>query len=545
MNVKPMKSSLRMLVTPLILLIAVVGTYGNTLVNGFVWDDTIYTAENPAYARFDLHRIFTTLANGVEYLPVRDVSYALDHLLWGSNPAGFHAANVFYYWLTVLAVYALARATALLLAVNRDDAAGRRAGATGMATALLFAVHPIHSEVVSFITCRNAILSALLFFLAGALFLRFLTAPPVDRRRFLAYGGALVCYCGSLLSKASGIILPLVLASYAAFVQGRRRAATLVSLTPFFALAMAAYVVFTKIAAFAHIIRTPTGIPDIGRWQDLAVKALHITGFYLGKMLVPRGLSAEYDLFTGRQPQPAVAAAVLAGLLVAVAAAVRMRRTRPCLLFSIGWYLLTLIPVLNFFPTHPVIADRYALLPSFAFFFLLASALVEVSASVRPSRVICGTAILACCWSALTVARNRVWYSEETLWKDTISVSPGSYKAYTNLGRVYFAADHNDDRAFALFDQARQINPGDPNYDYFQGYRCYLRNDTPCAIRNLNQALGRDIEFIEALYLLGVIYELQHDREKAAQYFRLVVSSREPDTDGFKQEAVRRLGSME
>ena len=520
--------SRRTLLTLLPLTLVVWGTFGNTLLNGFVWDDNVLLVDNPVYLRFDTYRIFSSLANGLEYLPVRDLSYAADFLLWGSNPAGFHFSNVVYYWLSVIAVFYLAQATARFLR-QTDDNSGKRAFLTGGVTALLYAVHPIHSEAVSFITCRNALLSTLLFFCAGHLYLSFLTDPNDGARRWLRYAGALLCFGASLLAKATGIVLPLILACYIFFPTTRRRTATLATLGPFLCLSIATFFFFTRIAEQTHVISGTRGGFDLGNWPGLAAKAIQIICFYLGKLFAPYGYSIEYDTsFHSSLTAPAVMA-MMAGLVLVLALAYGMRTTRPYILFSCAWFILTLIPVLNIFPTSPVVADRYALLPSFGFFFLLASAGIDLSTRIRPRWVAAGMTLLVLTWGGIAIACNRVWYSEETLWKNTIKVSPGSVNAYTNLGRRYFEADHNDDRAFEMFAKAQENNPGDPHLDHFLGLRSYYDRDIPSAIRHFNMAIGKDMEFIETLYQLGIVYEETGEPAKACEYFRLATSSRHMD----------------
>src|SRR5512138_3095470 len=94
----------------LILFLLVCAVFGNSLLNGFVWDDYFYMVNNRVYVDFDLARIWLSLANGVEYLPVRDMSYALDYAIWGNNPLGFHLANVVLYGITTVIFYRFVQA---------------------------------------------------------------------------------------------------------------------------------------------------------------------------------------------------------------------------------------------------------------------------------------------------------------------------------------------------------------------------------------------------------------------------------------------------
>ena len=88
-----------------ILAIIVVSVYGRSLSNGFVWDDTVFFIGNPVYSQFNLGKIFFSLANGAEYLPVRDLTNAFDYLLWGKNPFGFHFTNLIFFMANILLIH--------------------------------------------------------------------------------------------------------------------------------------------------------------------------------------------------------------------------------------------------------------------------------------------------------------------------------------------------------------------------------------------------------------------------------------------------------
>lgn len=525
----------------LILTITVWIVYGNTLLNGFVWDDNNLVVGNPAYSRFDIKLIFTTLANGLEFLPVRDVSYAVDYLLWGESPAGFHFSNVAYYWLTVIAVFFLARSTSFCLRRDREDRE-RFSFRAGLSTALLFAVHPLHSEVVSFITCRNAIISTLLFFCACQLFLRFSHVPSGG---ILPLAGALFCYSASLLAKVTSIILPLVLVCYALYPSVAKRMRSFCAIIPFAGLAAGAFFFFREIALRAYVIHAQQGITAIGGWQIKIIKPLRIAAFYICKLVIPFGYASEYDMLTFYAPPSLGDVAIVVAVALAGGAAYLLRRNYPYFLFCYGWYFVTLIPVLNFFPTAPIVADRYAFLPSFGFMFLLASVMTELAGQEGRLRLAGATLAVVSVWGGLAFQANRVWYSEETLWKNAISVTPGAVNSYSSLGRIYFFANPDDGRAFSYFAKAQENNVGDPNLDYFNGLRFYLKGDLPAAIPHFNKALGRSIDFIEALYHLGLIYEQMGDREKAVEYFRLAIDSQQMESgESFKAKAAERLRAL-
>ena len=101
------------------LLVIVCSVFVNTIYNDFVWDDFLFLVNNKTYLDFNLNSIWLSLANGVEYLPIRDMSYALDYAAWGNNPMGFHITNVMLYGITVVFVYLFASKTESFLYENQ------------------------------------------------------------------------------------------------------------------------------------------------------------------------------------------------------------------------------------------------------------------------------------------------------------------------------------------------------------------------------------------------------------------------------------------
>lgn len=528
----------------IILMVLTVAVSANTVFNGFVWDDNLYLLNNPVYKNFDFTRMFTSLGNGLEYLPVRDMTYAIDYAIWGNNPSGFHLGNMLYYCLNVIAVYFLACLLAAAPVNEKARRANRKIVATGFTTALLFAVHPLHSEVVSFLTCRNALLSTLFFLLSCILYLHFM-ASDAPARRVTFYSGALACFTLSLFSKANGIILPLILLYLTFFVAKRRTGRDLVPIIPFIALSGAVFMLFTRIAAAAHIINYSNVISGHANLHFLSAKILHILFFYAQKFMIPFDYSAEYDFTLKSSLSSPVNAVTILFLSAAIIVAIRYRRTRPYLLTGIAWYLITLIPVLNIFPTTPIVADRYAFLPSFAFVFLIASAGVDLVANNPRLRITgwVGVAMLAGWWSVLTIYQNKVWKSEETLWEHTIVVSPNNSKARANLGRVLFG-NGKFAQAFLQFDRARQINFNDPHYDFFEGIVLLGRQDKARALESFMRALQRDPQFIEGLLQVGMLLEDRGEYRDAANFFKFALNSPEPDNGNFRATAIKHLDIM-
>lgn len=438
-----------------IIVCTVAAAFGNSLIGGFVWDDNLVIA-NPVYHSFDLHTIFFSLANGLEYQPVRDITFLLDLAVWGANPFGFHLTNVVLFAFNCLLVYFLAIEVVRLL--QNETQPQIFPTFVPLLTALFFAVHPLRSEVVSFVICRNVLVSGIFFFLSCLAYIRYLQADGARRKK--CYAWALLCFVMAILSKATVIVLPAILVLFG-LMHGRsgQKAGRFASTLPYWVLAVLFFFFNVAVALQTKVITLLPG-EEAGLASRFAL-ALQIPFFYLSRLFVPWRVSAIYEIqFAKSLLSPQVVAAFLM-LAVLIVLAIAARKRFPELAFGGAWYLLALMPVLNFFATNPVVADRYFYLPSFGLCFMIASCGGRLAAlrTGRKGAYACAALFLVPLM-ALTIARNRVWRNDITLWVDTAHRAAGVGDVWYNLGRAWHGLGRLDE-ALEAYLRAISINPYD------------------------------------------------------------------------------------
>lgn len=520
----------RKLYQPLLVAVVLI-LYCVTLKHGFVWDDHTFTEGNRVYRDFDLERIFFSPGNGVEYLPLRDLTYALDFRLWGNNPLGFHLTNLVLFSLNVLLIFRFSSQ----LPFSGEDAETRSNAA--FLTALLFAVHPLNSEAVNFVTCRNVLLSGAAFFGAAVLFIRYLTSEekPSPYRVYLALP---LCFLAALLSKATTIVLPLALLLLAFSIPSKRTVRqTACALAPLFLMAGLFFEVYRAVATKSGIIDSQVAVPVSARMAT----ALQIPFFYLKKLLVPIGYSAEYtaDNFSENLISSGATMA-LAGMVLLGIAAIRLRR-RPVVPFAFLWYAVTLLPVSNLFATYPIVADRYAFLPGFGFALLLASLLAAFLRS-HPRPATASAAVLTLLLGAITFARTLDWRSDVSLWQANIRTEPSNAKAYQNLAAEAIIAGELP-RARQILAEGRLAAPS-PMYDYLEGRIQYQRHDLNTALRYFETVLQQDDQHIRSLLAIGTIYQELGDLDRAEAYYLRTLRASAADSWGCRDQARARLLSL-
>lgn len=424
------------------------------------WDDPLNIVENVHYrglAPSNLLWMFTNFRLG-HYQPLTWLTFAVDYRLWGMDPAGYHLTNVLLHVANGVLVYLLALRLLPLALTSAPGAATlttplRLAAATA---ALFFAIHPLRVESVAWVSERRDVLSGFFYLLTV---LAYLCAQesgraPASRRRW-RWASVLLLVL-SLLSKAWGITLPIVLLVLDVYPLGRlgrdwRRLAPLLrEKIPYLVPALAA-TVLAGLAQRSGAEMTPWAEHDlVGRLAQAAYGLV----FYIGKTLLPVGLAPLYPLHLPLDPtEPRFAGAAV--LVVAVtAAALATWRRWPWLLASWVCYAATVSPVLGLAQTGPQIAaDRYTYLACLPLALLVGAAAVRLSRTQpRPTAALAAAclALLA----ALTVRQVGVWRDSQSFWNYALDVDPNNVNAYVNRGTAY---EHQGDLERAMADYAAAL----------------------------------------------------------------------------------------
>ena len=144
-------------------------------------------------------------------MPVTWMSYALDRVMWDLHAPGYHLTSLILHVMAAVPVFALSRR--LLRHALGPDVPGRAAidvGAT--AAALVFALHPLRVEAVAWVSARGTVLGGLLLILAVLVYVMGWERGQQAGRVPAAWlAGSLALFVASLLSRATGLVLPAVL----------------------------------------------------------------------------------------------------------------------------------------------------------------------------------------------------------------------------------------------------------------------------------------------------------------------------------------------
>lgn len=437
-ELKPNARTIAMLVALSIL------PYLNALTAGFTLDDLPNIRDNAAVINgFDLTEIFATPMPLLAYLyrPFTVLTFTINEALTPGNAAAFHAVNVLLHaGVTVLVFWLSVRLFNKRVAVI---------------AAVLFALHPLHTEAVTSIVGRAELLAAFFGLLAV------LSAGRIDEapNRWSARGW-LTLSVGSfslaVFSKESAVtILPLVFL----YRVTRRQEPLLDGVwKEVRSLEWVPYVLCFGVFAFFRylVVGTLGGIPAnrltpldnllaFVPWTVRVSTAFGVLWDYFGLLNMPLVLSADYSYNQVPLIESWVDPRCLAGLVLLCVATVLAVSTRPAVRFAIVLPLATLLMTANLlFPIGTVKAERLLYLPSVGWVLLAALAFDAMLRTPRYRTI--GTAalvLLAMVFGARTWIRNADWQDNFTLFDSTARSAPNSAKALYNLGTVLQARGAN------------------------------------------------------------------------------------------------------
>lgn len=442
--------------------------YSRSLGHGFVaWDDEILLVANQEFRGLGWGQLRWMAGNTLlgHYVPLTWLSFALDHELWGLRPTGYHLTNVLLHAVNAALVYALA-ARLLGWATAWTDGA-RRLGA--VAAALVWALHPLRVEAVSWVTGRRDLLSGFFFFLTLTAYLQAASARGARRRGWLV--GAVAAYGLALGSKA--IVMTASLALVALDVYPLRRLPADVRGWGARALRgvwieKVPFAVLGGLAAAASAVAVPRGagyhVLGVTAWLGKLSASLATP---LWKTVWPLSLSPLYEL--PRRIDLGAAEYWAGGLLVAgVSLAVLALRQRwPAGGAAWIWYLAFLAPVSAMAHAGPQItADRYSYLPILGPVMLVgaaAGAVAEAARAARVSRAVArglgvGAVALVAVLVGLTWRQQGVWYDTGRLWAHAVAVTPRCVRCHVNLGN-WLATHDRPDEAVGHYERALSLDP--------------------------------------------------------------------------------------
>lgn len=579
--------------------------YVNTLGHGYAQDDAIVITENAftqkgikglpgifsndTFFGFFQDKSKARLVTGGRYRPLSVATFALEQSLWGQQPGLSHLLNALIYG-------GLCALLFITLRLSLSSFPEWEKAVFPLIITLLFTTHPVHTEAVANIKGRDEILALLCAVWAWNLSLR-----ALDKANWvLQVLGALVLFLG-MLSKENAFtfvgIIPMV---WFVFRQKPLVDIWLPALT--YAVAGCVFLVIRSAVLpdaqggpSMELMNNPFLVLENGRYEVMTFSerlptVLYTWGRYLQLLFAPVVLTHDYyprhiELQTYGDPVVIWSAV---SFLVLIGMAFRGMLKRGPMAFGIAFFLVTFLPVSNLlFPIGTNMAERLLFMPSLGWAIAVGWLLVRLGQWIPGKNdkhehlkwlgpMVMGVLVIGTVFSARTIARNKAWKDNYTLFTTDIQVSEQSAKLQNAVGGELLArsvtlADPVEqkalrERAVGHLNKAVAIHPLYKNaylllgnaHNYLLQYEASIANyrkalqldpgyeearsnlaitlrqagqyygeqlgDLNQAIRYLEQARQLTPNEYEVLRLLGVAHGVGGQHERAAYYFQQAVN---------------------
>jgi tetratricopeptide (TPR) repeat protein len=469
--------------------------YANTLRNDFALDDSIVITENifvqkgikgiPEIVSNDTFTGFfkekKNLVQGGRYRPLSLITFAVEQSLWGNNPVFPHLINVLLYALLCLLICKTLRL--LTDCFDKTDLAIPVA----FAGTLIFAVHPVHTEVVANIKGRDELLAVLFGMLSFFLMLKYFRSGKI----YLAFTSGILLFFG-LMAKENALAFVFIIVLFSV-LQLKKKIITRYA-TGFIFLGLVSSIYFIiRWHVTGGLLQSGTNElmnnPFLYASDNQKLPTVLFTLLLYLKLLVfPHPLTYDYypyHIQLQSWANPLVAISLVLYMAIVTLFLYAFRKKNNIIAFGTGFFLITLLPVSNLFVNiGTFMNERFLFLPSIGFvfiagylFLILLKKLQKEKQKKQVAEIFFIIVILL--FSAKTISRNRIWKNNFTLFTHDVKISSNSAKGNCTAGG-------------ALLEKAREETNESEKQEYFKR-----------SIDHLNTSLKIYPDYIDALLLLG------------------------------------------
>ncbi|GAA4434461.1 hypothetical protein [Bremerella cremea] len=457
-----------------LIVLATLVSYHRTFNYPFHFDGQVAVQANPDFQKLDWDSVPTQTRQLV------DLTWQLNYVADGGSLVGYHVVNIAIHVFAGLLLFAFVDRTLQLPSVpTRYREPGLLLAA---AIAILWVVHPLQTQSVTYIVQRYESLMGMFFLLAMVC----LPWGASSTRGWPWYAGGIVASFAAVLCKEVAIVLPLVMLWYdRAFLASswrqilRQRGLVYVGV-------FASWLILAQVIWVPRSQHAASGVVQVEEIEYTAQGPIrHVIGpkeylfsqakaipFYLRLTLVPDGQSLDH----GWRGTYSLTEAILPGLVVMAAlgltgwAVVRS----PQLSFVGGWFFLILAPTSSILPIKDIVFEHRMYLPLAAPLTLIVLGLWEAIRRLAPRddvparsrKLIAAMTFLVVIYGGVTLARNEVYRSDEAMWLDVIAKNPMHERGYHGLAHAYILQG-DWEAAIPFLEKTMALNPNYPFDPYY------------------------------------------------------------------------------
>lgn len=486
-------------------------TYFNILQNEFVWDDKDFVLNWEETRNFNNIPAFfkgsVPFPHEGVYRPLRSIFYAFSYKMYGLDPLGYKIQAITIHLICAVLIFFIV----LRIIKNR---------AISFMSSLLFAVHPVHTESITFTSASFDTIGIIFFF---ASFLAYLYARQ-NKTKLYYYVVSIILAILAFFTYEMTLVLPLIIVLYEFCFNKNGLIKNLKVSAPYFVFALT--YLFIRIGIL-HIIGRGLYVGDSFYITMLTMAKVFFK--YISIIILPinlnilpfvsEGISSLYITKQAALSQSVFDAQIIfsisALVCLAIIAIVNFRQ-HPIITFCICWFFICLSPVAYIIPQAALLSERYLYISSFGFTLLISFLMwhayrvsfIKYRTNYIKLIFVVFFIFIFASFSILTYSRNKDWKNEMILWAKTTSQSPNHPIAHNNLGTVYKDAGQIN-LAVIEYKKAILINPKYAQAHYNLGYIYQIQKKFDLAIGEYKQSIIFNPNYAKARNNLGTVYYLK------------------------------------
>ncbi len=433
----------------LAIVLSAIVVYRGTLAAPLIYDDRLWITWNPSIQHLrSIMAVLSPPAGSVVFgRPVLSLSLALNYAVSGENAWSYHLGNLGIHILAALVLFGIVARTLEFRPAAVPTEGDRTLAA--FAVALLWALHPLQTESVTYVIQRAESLMGLFYLLTLYCFIRGARSP---QPRAWHLGAVLFCLLG-MATKEVMVTAPLIVLAYdRTFVAGSFREALRLRRGLYLGLACTWIVPgFLTLGLHGRGVGYGLGYS----WKAYGLTECWVVAHYLLLALWPHPLVFDYGTDIVGGLRDVLPSACLLAVLVGATLIAFIRRT--VLGFAGVWFFLILAPSSSVVPVafQPMAEHRMYLSLAAVMVLLVAGAWAALGR--RSILVVLAAALV---FGTCSYARNRDYRTEASIWADTVQRRPRNSRAHLALGSA-LAMEWRNQEAAEQFEETLRIDPGD------------------------------------------------------------------------------------
>ena len=512
---------------PLLIIAAGAVTYANSFRGAFVFDDRDILTNQ--YIRRLWPPLQAMFAPPNVSRPLIGLSLAVNHQISGLDVWSYHAVNLMIHVLAALTLFGIVRRT--LASDRMRERYGAHSSSLALVVALIWVVHPLQTQSVTYIIQRCESLMGLFYLLTLYCAIRAFASP----RKRLWYAAAIAACFAGMMSKQVMATAPVAVIIYDVMFESDSLKKALRARWPLFTGLAAAWLVLGAIIAASPA--NPTAgfeVATISSW-DYFKSEFAVIAHYLRLSVWPNPLVLDYEWPKAASAGGIIPFAIIVGVPAAATVWALLRR------WPIGylgaWFFLIISLTSSIMPFNDLAFEHRMYLPLAAVVtlivlgaFNLGSSLLKSQPALGQRRRLAGmlamvvVTISVTVLSIVAIRRNQDYQSDVLMWADVVEKRPGSARARNNLGML-LVEQGRVEAGVQQFSEACRINSSYAKAHVNLGSALTAMGRTSEAEPHLRQALELKPGYAEAYYCLGRALAAEGRVDEAISSFSRAIES--------------------